>query len=225
MTTASALVLLLAALSTGVVSTIIVALLLKAVGVGVPEVGLGVGAPRARINFGHTRVTVTPWIFSCWSTVKEPWNLELYPDTPGKTFDHVHPLLRALILVTGPLAVAALAVPILGITAIDSMWLGFRQLIEGAASPTIEGQRLLSGFAAVADSSLLIASATLMTKCAAFMLLPLPSLPGGNALVQLLRWQRPHYPRSTGGLTIIGLLLVVALVSGWAFALIRFSFS
>jgi hypothetical protein len=65
--------------------------------------------------------------------------------------------------------------------------------------------------------------AVVLTKFVAFSLLPLPSLPGGNAILQLVRWRRQNYPQWFGILLQLGLLSVLLLVLSWVVAFVWFA--
>lgn len=207
-----------ALLIANVLPTVASALLARALGLAVPRVDLGVWRPRLRSDIGGTAVTLTPWQLSSSYLLKDAANRDDYPETPGRLFDSVPPLVRALVIVTGPLLLLLATVPALGMEAFTAFAAGFGQIVAGALSPFGEAQALLAGFRETAAATPVRSVAIVVSKLAAFALLPIPPQPGGNALLQLLRGRRLETPGWFGTVQLVGLLAVLAIAASWVAA-------
>lgn len=199
-----------------VVPTLVCVLVARGIGLGVPEVQFGVWGPRVRQPIGASILTVTPWLFSSSYTLKDFPNREVHADASGASFHELNPMLRAAVVVAGPLSMLLACMLPMGVGALASFVAGFSQIVAGAISPFGSAQTLLAGFWGLASTQPWDALALLLTKFAAFNLLPLPSLPGGNALVQLIRWRRPDYPAGLGSVLFIGLMVTALIGLSWA---------
>lgn len=207
-----------ALLIANVLPTVAAAVLARALGLAVPRVDLGVWRPRLRSRIGSTAVTLTPWQLSSSYLIKDAADQDDYPTTPGRLFGSVNPPGRALIVVSGPLLLLLATVPVLGASAFAAFAAGFGQIVAGALSPFGEAQALLAGFRETAAATPVRSVAIVVTKLAAFALLPIPPQPGGNALLQLLRGHRAGYPDWFAAAQLVGLLAVLGIVVSWVAA-------
>ncbi len=201
-----------------VFSTLICFVAAKTIGLGVPLIELGVWGPKLNFSLGASKFRITPWLFASSYTIKESPNLDLYGDHPGKPFNAVNPLLRAAIIVCGPFGLLLLCTSILGATTFSVFKNGFWQIFAGALSPFGLAQILISSFWQAASVAPLEYGAVVLAKFAAFALLPLPSQSGGNAILQIVRWNRKDYPNYFGILFQLGMLGVLLLALSWAIA-------
>ena len=212
-------------LCVGVASTLpvlVTALVARALGVGVPQIAAGVGRPRLEWTLGGTAVLVTPWLFASSCTFKDHDDPDLGADAPGRPFGKVHPVLRALVVLSGPLVVLALCVAAAGTAAGAAFVQSFGQIIDGALDPLGQAQAYLGRYGQAADAAPFATGALLLAKLVAFSLLPLPLLAGGNSLLQLVRWKRPGLPPWVGPVLQVSLLLILAMVVSWTVALAVF---
>lgn len=212
-------------LCVGVASTLpvlVTALAARALGVGLPRVSLGVGRPRLEWTLGRTSISVTPWLMASSCTLKDHENLDLYADAPGRQFGDLHPLLRGLVILAGPLIVLVLCVAAAGTAAWAAFVQAFGQITDGALDPLGQAQAMLGGYWQAAGAAPFAAGVALLAKLMAFSLLPLPLLTGGNALLQLARWKRTALPRWVGPALSVSLLLILAMAGAWTIALAVF---
>jgi hypothetical protein len=194
--------------------------LLRALGVGVPAVTLGAAwRPRLSLRLGDTTLVATPWLVTSNCVPKDHDNLEQFGGHPGRCFGDLPALLRLVVVAAGPLAVVGGGVLVLGPEGFASFVHGFEQVVAGAASPFGHAQALLGRYWQAAGAAPVATGVALVAKLMALQLLPLPPLPGGNALLQGLRGRRPSLPPVAMTLTGVGLLAVLALLLGWALAL------
>lgn len=211
----------------GVASTLpvlLTALASRMLGVGLPRIELGVGRPRLDWTLGSTTLSVTPWLMASSCTLKDHDNLDLFADFAGRRFGDVHPVLRALVVLAGPLVVLALCVAAAGPAAGTAFAQGFGQIIDGALDPLGQAQAYLGRYGQAADAAPFATGALLLAKLVAFSLLPLPLLAGGNSLLQLVRWKRTGLPPWVGPVLQVSLLLILAMVVSWTVALAVFLF-
>lgn len=140
---------------------------------------------------------------------------------PG-TFIALHPLVRALIQLAGPLALLAFAACLIGPLAADAAFRsGAVQVITGFFSQA----RAKEHFASIAQFVSTVPWGTVLgfmaAKMAAFNALPIPILNGGEALLTILQWRSPE-PAWISRARIGGLLFMVAFVLATAIAFVSF---
>lgn len=138
-------------------------------------------------------------------------------------FDSKPRWVRALLPMTGVAGMFLLAFALRGVDAWHSFVHGFSQLFEGTLAPVERGADLLSDYARVArESGPIIAVSVFAAKVAAFNLLPVPILAGGQALLEIVgaTGPGPAADRRLRMLTQIGLCVMVAIACAWLFALV-----
>ena len=204
-----------------VVPTLIGVLAAKVLGVGVPQVQLGVGRPRIEFTLGATRVRLTPWLLSGWCRTKDSATADVFEDSPGRSFDTVHPLARVGVVLVAPLGLLGLLALAYGEDILRHFGTGFAQVVSGALSPMSVAQSLLARTAELAAADPLRAVAVVATKLVCVALLPIPPLAGGNAILEAWRWRSKSYPDmpSVRGVAFLAVLL---LLLWWLVAFVRF---
>jgi membrane-associated protease RseP (regulator of RpoE activity) len=100
---------------------------------------------------------------------------------------------------------------------------GFSQIITGALSPIAIGTQLLQRlWQFVATESLLSTFALVASKEAAFNLLPLPTLNGGDIILNLVSLVKPISESLKVKLTMAGMLVMLLIWLCWLIALVAF---
>lgn len=124
---------------------------------------------------------------------------------------------RLFIVITGPFFVLLSAAIILTLPiSLTEFSKGFEQIIIGFLSPIEVGVNLINSFMEYEKNNLFINSfAILSTKIAAFNLLPIPSLNGGQFIIEIFQIKNIK-PRVI--LFSIGSLISVTLISVWLFS-------
>lgn len=103
------------------------------------------------------------------------------------TFDRQPRLVRALVMLAGPLALLTAGSLILAEHAMASLLHGFSQILSGALQPrTVGADLVVRLLEQLGSSSALFALGSFLIKSAAFNLLPIPIMGGGAALYELL---------------------------------------
>lgn len=126
---------------------------------------------------------------------------------------------RLLIVISGPIFVMLGAALILTIqTSLYEFLKGFEQIIVGFISPIDEGAKLINSFMEYASNNLFInAVALLSTKIAAFNLLSIPSLNGGQFIIEIFHIKNIK-PRVA--LFSIGIFMSLTLIVVWLFSFV-----
>lgn len=138
--------------------------------------------------------------------------------------DDLHPLIRALIASSGCLALLLFTAVCFGPSvALHHTLSGFSQIITGALRPIAIGTQLLQGlWQFVATQSLLSTLALVASKEAAFNLLPLPSLNGGDIILNLASLVKPISESLREKLATAGMLVMLLIWLCWLIALVGF---
>ena len=131
-----------------------------------------------------------------------------------------HPLpVRWLMILAGPLAVVLSAVACLGAQETAAqMHSALAQLSQGALHPLTRGASLVARFFELAHHSLIAGYGTLAAKSATLYILPIPAMPLGQMLIDLLPNRHEH--RLVKVLSPILAFLLFPLFISWAIALI-----
>ena len=141
-----------------------------------------------------------------------------------KRLDDIHPLIRVLIAASGCLALLLFTAVCFGPrVALHHTLSGFSQIITGALSPIAIGTQLLQRlWQFVATESLLSTLALVASKEAAFNLLPLPALNGGDIILNLVSFVKPISESLRVKLTMAGTLVMLLIWLCWLIALVAF---
>jgi membrane-associated protease RseP (regulator of RpoE activity) len=146
------------------------------------------------------------------------------------SFNALHPLRRVAVLSAGPLAILALSVACLGPTrALRSFGRAFTQVVPfvTALNPSgLSGRDLLRGLSAVLryrtfPAAVGVASA----KIAAFNLLPLAPLVGGQILATLLGWRKGLPEWLMTAWSFLGVVLALVIMGYWLYTIGSFAMS
>ena len=132
-----------------------------------------------------------------------------------------HPLLvRWLMILAGPVAVILSAVACLGMhETAAQICSALPQLAQGALHPLTRGTSLLARYFDLVRHSLVAGYGTLAAKAAALYILPLPVMPLGQMLIELLPNRHEH--RLVKTLSPILALVLFPLFISWLVALIH----
>jgi membrane-associated protease RseP (regulator of RpoE activity) len=205
--------------SCSLVHTIAHALAGKALGAEVEEISLFGGPTIARIRLGGTL-----WVVNLVPGLGTHVKFRVKgSDELSKGFNDLHPLHRILVIATGSLALVAVALACLGpMGGTRSIWHGFREVVRGGLAPVVTGAPLVRSLLQLirvspSSTSLGIVAA----KMAAFNLLPLLPLDGGQILWNLAQWRARFSDRIAIGVTYVGLLAILILSCGWLYAIAR----
>ena len=102
------------------------------------------------------------------------------------------------------------------------MWYGFREVVRGGLAPVVTGAPLArSLFKLIRVSSSSTSLGTIAAKMAAFNLVPLLPLDGGQILWNLAQWRTRFSDRIGVGATFVGMIAVLILYAGWLYAFAR----
>ncbi|HKQ47722.1 MAG TPA: site-2 protease family protein [Phycisphaerae bacterium] len=151
---------------------------------------------------------------------------ELMPRSsiPTDTFDDVHPIARAFIILSGPISLLVLACTLspprnVAAEAVET----FGQFWEGARHPFVVGPELIGrALKFIGDSTVAIGLSTVAAKFAAINSIPIPLFAGGQALFTLIQWKRTDYEKYVKqqvGVSLIGVVVLSAFLVGWALAI------
>ena len=133
-----------------------------------------------------------------------------------------HPLLRAVMELSGCALLFGFSAIVLGPrSAVEAVLRGFTQLLAPLLAPSEAVQSVLTAAEVVRSSTTIVLLALVASKVAAFNLLPIPMLNGGQALTDVVRWLFPLSLRARTRLLQIGFVLLVLIASLWLITLLR----
>lgn len=141
------------------------------------------------------------------------------PEPSRRAIDEASPWVTIAIVLGGISVLVVFAVAVLGLPGLRHVGSGFVELVSGPLAPRTEGARLVRAlFDVAAGEGVLAFLAVCAAKAAAFNLMPLPSLNGGDILRAVLKLCGRTAP--SGGIWVV-LTLVVTLAASvcWAIAL------
>ena len=136
-------------------------------------------------------------------------------------FTDLHPLKRLAIAASGCLALLLAALVLLGLGGgWESFTNGFAQFVTGTLAPTTRGAQLLRALYGFAQSQPWTALLGLCAaKMAAYNLLPLPMLNGGEIILAFVEWLVPALRGMREKINLVGLCLMMVIMAAWAVAL------
>ncbi|HEY5756679.1 MAG TPA: site-2 protease family protein [Steroidobacter sp.] len=189
-----------------------------AFGIELREVSFGVG----KALFSRGKVTVRLLPISGYA--KYASTFETPEADPATTFNHKPALVRAVVPLTGCVALMLVAAMIPVGAGISEVTEGFRQVIVGAFGPTSTAQGYIQ---ALHDRSLshgfMVVLGVLAAKMAALNLLPLPFLNGGQALLAFVPTDPNVEPGWQQKLVQFTFLPFIALMGAWLYAICIFA--
>ena len=157
-------------------------------GVAIRQITFGVGPKLLQFR----KCVVRAFLFAGWVKFKdtradEGVNTSEAP-TSHDAYNHQPRIIQAAIALAGPASLIAVAL-ILGYEkGLSEFLTGFRQIFAGSLQPLSVAQAYISATQSFAANGGFVAlTAVLAAKLAAFNLVPLPMLNGGQALLALLR--------------------------------------
>lgn len=179
------------------------------------EICYGTGWHVAR--YGVIRLRALP--FGGYVRMKDSRSEDLPAEQCHDAFDHQPGWLQAAIPLGACATTLGVGILILGAPGWDAFVAGFSQILLGALAPLSTAQALLGSFFSFIEARGFVASFGLLcTKTAAFNLLPLPALNGGDALLALTNVQK-WSPRTEERLKQISLTLLLVVLGCWLTAL------
>lgn len=191
-----------------------------AFGVELREVSFGVG--KALFTRGIVTIRLLPISgYAKFADTRET------PETdPAVSFNHKPALVRAVIPLMGCVALVLVAAMIPVGAGVAEVTEGFRQVIVGAFSPTSTAQGYIQ---VLHDRSLsqgfVVVLGVLAAKMAAFNLLPLPPLNGGQALLAFVPGDPNVEPGWQRSIMQWVLFPLIALLGSWLYAICFFALS
>lgn len=210
--------LLVAVVLTSLVSTLAGAFALRLLGVGVPRIDLGAWGPKARFTVAGSDVSLSPWLVSGSSTFKDIGNADVYGNSPGKLLSGFGRWVRAAVPLIGPLSVLAAACLLAGHEALGAFGRGFAQIFLGALDPLDTAQVYLDAFRDLAGASPVASMGVALAKFAAFSMLPLPPLNGGQAIAELSRGRDAGFGPRMALVQQAGIFAVLIIIMAWLVA-------
>ena len=164
-------------------------------------------------TFGKYRLGFLP--VGGFVKMKDSREDSLDADSLEDAFDHQPRWIQAAMPLGGSLLVLLVAIALLGREGWTAFASGFGQIVHGAISPLNEAQHLLASFVAYLEVRSLPDSVGLFfAKMAAFNLLPIPILNGGDAIANLLGIYRAS-ERVRMRVQQVSLCFVLPLWIGW----------
>lgn len=137
-------------------------------------------------------------------------------------FQKIHPLKKAFVATCGCLALVFLAAIVFGSSeALRKFLSGFYQIVFGAFAPRSQASNLLRAFYEyVKDNSFALCVGLVAAKFAAFNLLPLPMLNGGDITLAILNWIKPLPEKARERIQIFGFIIVLGIGLLWIAAFV-----
>jgi len=157
-------------------------------GVSIRQISLGVGP--VILPFG--KFVVRSFLFAGWVKFKDT-RADAHDDTSAQVtsedaYNHQPRIIQAVIPLAGPASLAAVAFVLGHEKDLSEVFSGFRQIFLGSLQPLSVAQAYIGATqTAVATGGFGALTGVLAAKLAAFNLVPLPMLNGGQALFALLR--------------------------------------
>lgn len=191
------------------------ALCVRMLGISIVEVSLGTGAKLwSRGVLSWRAVPLGGFV-----KMKDSREDFFAPPDPEGAFNH-QPLWKQLaVALAGPVLVLLACVGALGLDVLARLVSAFGQIVHGTIAPIAVAQGYLAAFDAfVAARGPVDAIALVFVKLAAFNLLPLATLSGGQALMILAKGGRPYAPWEEA-VTRCSLFPLFAIAISWAIAL------
>jgi hypothetical protein len=189
----------------------------RLVGAQVLEVGFGFG--KTLFKLGIVSVKMVPGGGFVRMYDSSEGNSPPVPRT-GTAYNELPRLSRVAAVLAGSTALVAFAVALRGSAGWHSVRSGFTQILHGTFAPATEGAGLVTQLATTQQTrGTLTLFAIICAKFAAYNLLPLPPISGGQALVILLR-PRGHFgDLLESKLQVVGVWLICALMVSWLAAI------
>lgn len=190
-----------------------------AFGIELEEVSYGFG--KALFRRGKVKIGTVP--FGGYVKLKD--TREDVDDEPDnlRAFNHRSRFVQAFIYLLGCAAMALVAMLLLAGPALAEVVAGFRQIIAGAFAPGSTAQNYIQATHTLWTQHGFVALLGLLAaKIAAFNLLPLATLSGGQAILALAGADRGRQPQWLLGVMNISIALLLALMCSWAYALVLF---
>lgn len=215
-----ALVLVLAIVATVHLATM--AIVADVLGVAVREIVLGWGPLIC--SYGRWKLKVLPLggVVHVLDTRDGPTGLAMDAIDVARAVNLKPRYIQAIIPLSGPIALILLAICVRGPDAIWSVGTGFAQLLQATIDHDAAHQ-LLRRLQAVAQDGFLPLLGIVAAKLAAFNLLPLPSLNGGQVILSLLIGPTRSTPRWVQKAQVMGGALTVALALLWLAAIVSYT--
>ncbi len=180
------------------------------VGAPIEEISLFSGKKLIRTKFGDTKFSVGFIPFGGFVKFDD-------------AFQKIHPLKRVFVATCGCMALVFLAAVVFGSSeALRKFLIGFYQIVSGAFAPRSTGSQLLRAFYEyVRNNSFTLCVGLVATKLAAFNLLPLPVLNGGDITLAILNWIKPIPEKVRERIQMIGFIIVLLIGLLWIVAFVH----
>ncbi|MEO0708923.1 MAG: site-2 protease family protein [Cyanobacteria bacterium J06649_5] len=189
-------------------------------GVTIQRISFGLGP--ALLKFGI--VTVSPLLAGGSVTMLDSRMESIHETDLSQAFNHQPMWVQVWVPLSGVVGLGAVAYGLTGSAAVSSFLAGFAQIIQGGLSPLGTAQRQLQSVQQFCEASSLQAVLGMTAaKLAAFNVLPLPGLNGGQALINLVKQGHPQVAWEAG---LVQWLIWPGLLLGasWYLAMVVYLF-
>lgn len=196
---------------------VVIALTARLLGVQVTELSIGYGPQIISLK----NVSIKPLIIGGLVRMFDTRSYEFEEGDIVKAYDRKNSFVRAIIPLSGSLALLLIGFFIFGLETTNHFINGFFQIFQGTMNPTSSAIDILSGIEVYfAENDTLTIFGMLAIKLAALNLFPLPHLNGGAALLELssLPEKVKEIIYRLGGVASLGVII------SWLFALSTFLF-
>lgn len=192
----------------------------EALGVKIREVSFGFG--KALFKRGKLTIRLAP--LGGYVRFKDTTQ-EVDASVAG-AFNHQPRWLQSLLPLTGASSLVVVALLFHPSSAVAGVISGFKQILVGALGPLSDAQMYLGSARGILGQSGFVALLGLVaSKVAAFNLLPMPHLNGGQAILAWLRTDRTVRGEIEEQITKIMLWPFLAIVISWCIAFVYFVFN
>jgi hypothetical protein len=192
-------------------------------GVGIVEAQIGFGYPRLRLRWGDVPITVTPWLLGSSITPKDMGAERPEHDVPGKDIATIARPFLALLGVA-PFLLVLLALSAASLVPLSDSAAMPIHMLQGALAPLSSAQPMIADYLRLAQNEPWQALGRLAAVMAIWNLLPIPTLPGGHALLNLVIGRTEHWHKPVAIVNSLGALLMLVIVASWGFAVFMFPY-
>ena len=192
-------------------------------GVGVERISIFYGEPLFRFRLGSIPIEVGYLPTGGSTTFHRTANVGACRQGV-RTYEGLHPWQRVVVILSGPSLLLLLGYAFVGGNELLGVLHRFiPTFVSGTMSPGTQGvETLTSYFRFLEQGDYRIAFGVLAVVLAAVNLLPLPTLNGGEAVIELVQALSRHRlaTKTTMVVRICSLLVALAVTASWAFALV-----
>ncbi|MCK4624374.1 MAG: site-2 protease family protein [Phycisphaerae bacterium] len=145
-----------------------------------------------------------------------------------RNYDHFHPWQRLVIILSGPSLLLLLGCALIGSKSlVETVQRFYPTFVAGTMSPGSDGVSTLAAYLSLLEhGNYQIAFGLLAVVLAVLNLLPLPTMNGGEALMELTQMlnRRRFAPKMVVALRVVSIVIHCVIAAAWAFSLILLLF-